>query len=207
MGKRKQFTGVPFQLTKKCLECSYSHECQNADTSSFTAKLILLDCEAFYFTFKYLEEIEMRPVFNGNLDEYAEAARQYNETHRLLPDLTPPFVTNGTLATELALKFLIFKENGAFDCIHNLKKLYEKLPEPHKTVLTDRICCQAHQNLQTLDFQLTNIANLFEDFRYCFGKSTLGFSGFLIDFIHIVCNYALSFKSEYEDEYETEEEP
>ena len=206
MGKRKQFTGVPFQPMKKCLECSRLNECQNSDSSSFTAKEILIDCEAFYFAFKCLEEIEKRPVLNGNLGEYTETVRGYNEMHKSLPNLTPPFVANGTLAAELALKFLIFKETAAFDCIHNLKKLYEQLPEQHKTVLTDRICSQSHQNIQSLDFQLTNIANHFEDFRYFFGKSALGFSGFLMDFIHIVCDYALSFKPEYKDECETEEE-
>ena len=81
-----------------------------------------------------------------------------------------------------------------------LKKLYEQLPEPHKTRLTNRIFAEAHQNSQTLDMNLSNISNLFEDYRYFFSKASVGFSGFFNDFIHIICNYALSFKSEYNND-------
>ena len=137
---------------------------------------------------------EVKKETHGFPEEY------YEEKHKDIPFLTPPLVTNGALAVELALKFLIFKENGAFECIHNLKTLYEQLPEPHKTTLTNQIFTKAHQNSQTLDMNLSNISNLFEDYRYFFSKVSVGFSGFFNDFIHIICNYALSFKSEYNND-------
>ena len=50
---------------------------------------------------------------------------------------------------------------------------------------------QAHQNEETLKFNLSNISNLFEDFRYSFGKEQLGYSGFFNEFVDIVCEYAI----------------
>ena len=209
MRRPKQFSGLSFPSMKKCSECSRMSECEDTGLSSFAEKLILWDCESFYFTFRRLEEMEKRPVFDGNLEKHIREMRQYEASHRNIPDLTSPLIVNGTLATELALKFLIFKENGAFDCIHDLKMLYENLPEAHKTILTDRLCSQAHQSPETLEFQLTNIAKDFETFRYSFEQQYLGYSNFLLDFIHIVCDYALSFKPEYQDKeenFETEDE-
>lgn len=206
MSKRRVFTGIPFQPMQKCLKCEHISQCQSND-NTFTESEILIDCEAFYYVFKYLENIEKRPILDGDIDEFTKAVQSYEEKHKAFPFLTPPLVANGTLAVELALKFLIFKGAGAFDCTHNLKELYGQLPEPHKSTLTNLICTQAHQNSQTLDSCLTNIANLFEEFRYFFEKHTLGFTGFLMEFIHIVCDYALSFKPEYqdkEDDFETE---
>lgn len=208
MSKRRMFVGIPFQPMQRCPKCEHLNQCQSNDTS-YTAHKILIDCEAFYYVFKYLEDIEKRPIFEGNIDKFTKAVQRYEERHIDIPFLIPPLVANGTLAVELALKFLIFKENGAFNCTHNLKELYGQLPEPHKSTLTNLICIQAHQNFQTLDFNLTNIANLFENFRYFFEKRTLGFTSFLKEFICIICDYALSFKSECRDiweDKETEEE-
>lgn len=199
MSKRRKFTGVPLHSMQKCLECENLSQCQT-DNNMITASAILVDCEAFYYIFRQIEDIEKRPIFNGDIDKYVKAVEYYEESHKDIPFLTPPLVANGALAVELALKFLIFKENGAFECIHNLKKLYEQLPEPHKTRLTNQIFAEAHQNSQTLDMNLSNISNLFEDYRYFFSKASVGFSGFFNDFIHIICNYALSFKSEYNND-------
>lgn len=96
-------------------------------------------------------------------------------------------------------KFLIFKEKGEYECGHHLLSLFNQLTEPHRTVLTERICKEAHQNETTLTENLNNISNLFEDFRYFYEHEILGYSNFLNDFIHIVCDYAISMKSEYEE--------
>ena len=53
------------------------------------------------------------------------------------------------MAAELALKFLIFKEQGAYECIHNLQRLFEQLPDCHKDALTEILYKQAHQNEET----------------------------------------------------------
>lgn len=134
-------------------------------------------------------------VFNG----VQEAAGSYEEKHKGVPMLTPPLIANGTLAAELALKFLIFKKKGEYECGHHLLSLFNQLTEPHRTVLTERICKEAHQNETTLTENLNKISNLFEDFRYFYEHEVLGYSHFLNDFIHIVCDYAISLKLEYED--------
>lgn len=109
---------------------------------------------------------------------------------------------NGVLAAELALKFLIFKEMGSYECIHNLQRLFEQLPYCHKNALTETIYEQAHQNEETLKFNLANISNLFEDFRYSFGKEQLGYTNFFNEFVHIVCEYAILQKAIDDEEIE-----
>lgn len=186
--KKKVFTGVHFTPKAKCVNCKRFEECCAKD-NVLTTELILLDCESFYYVFKCLEEVEKRPVLDGNL----------KKQHEGIPYLTQPCIVNGALAVELALKFLTFKENESFECIHNLQKLFEKLPDCHKKILIERICREAHQDEVTLTIKLSDIANLFEDFRYSFGKESLGFSNFFFEFVHIVCDYALSQKTIYED--------
>lgn len=201
MAKRK-FMGVPFTIQEKCLDCKQLEQCDRKN-QSLTAKGIVLDCEGFYFVFKKLEQLEQRPKFDGNLETYENAITIFEEQHMGVLYLSPTLVVNGALAAELALKFLIFKENGEFDCIHNLHKLFEQLPTCHKSALSGIIYQQAHQNKETLKINLLNIANLFEDYRYFFGKEHLGYSNFFNDFVHIVCDYAISLKPEDDGLQET----
>ena len=164
----------------------------------FTAKEILIDCEGFYYVFKKLEIFEAYPRLDGDVEKHKQDMAEYEERHKGVPLLTPPLVANGTLAAELALKYLVFKEKGEYERSHQLQFLFNQLTEPHKTALIERICKEAHQNETTLTENLNNISNLFEDFRYFYEHSALGYSNFWNDFVHIVCDYALSFQSEYE---------
>ena len=100
-------------------------------------------------------------------------------------------MVNGVLAAELAMKALILENTGSFDCIHDLKILFEALPEPHKTALTKRIKEGAHQNDATLILNLEVIKDFFVEWRYFFEKEALGYSGFLLSFVHIVCDYVI----------------
>ena len=198
MAKKRKFDGVPFTPKTKCIGCEHLDDCRNRDQSA-TTKCILLECESFYYVFKELEKFEKRPFYDGNTAKYEETLLAYEKKHEGVPMLTYPLVVNGAFAAELALKFLIFKENLKFDCIHSLYELFYQLPSKHKDTLTEIIYTQAHQNAETLKFNLSNIANLFEDFRYAFGKEQLGFSNFFNDFVHIVCDYALQQKKIVEE--------
>lgn len=200
MTKRK-FAGVPFIIQEKCLGCKQLEQCKS-NNQSLTVKAIVLDCEGFYYVFQKLEQFEQHPKFDGDLKKYKDAITVYEEQHMGVPLLSPALVVNGTLAAELALKFLIFKENGEFDCIHNLQKLFEQLPACHKVALSEIIYQQAHQNEETLRMNLSDIANLFEDFRYIFGKRSVDFSNFFNDFVRIVCDYAISLKPKDDDSEE-----
>ena len=189
----RTFTGIPFNPKDKCRNCEYLEWCRNGD-NSFTAKEIVIDCEGFYYVFKKLEEFERHPVFDENKEKYKEQILAYEAEHEGIPFLTPPLIANGALAAELALKSLIFMENGEFECIHNLQRLFEQLPDCHKNPLSEKIYKQAHQNKETLNVNLHNISNLFEVFRYLFGKEAVGYSNFFNEFVHIVCDYAISQK-------------
>lgn len=192
MSKRK-FTGVPFTPKEKCYNCEHLEQCRNGNRS-FTAKEIVIDCEGFYYIFKRLEEFEKYPILDGNIEKFTEEILAYDGKHKGTPFLTTPLIVNGALAVELALKSLIFKENGEFECTHNLQRLFEQLPVCHKNPLSELIYKQAHQNKETLNFNLHNISNLFEDFRYPFGKESVGYTNFFSEFVHIVCDYAMSQK-------------
>lgn len=197
MSKRK-FTGVPLTIQEKCLDCRKLEQCKR-NNQSLTIKGIVFDCEGFYYVFKKLEQFEQRPRFDGDSEKYEDAVTACEEKHMDVPFLSPPLVVNGALAAELALKFLIFKESGSFNCIHNLQTLFEQLPTNHRAALSETIYRQAHQTEETLKINLSNIANLFEDYRYFFGKESIGYTNFFNDFVHITCDYAISLKPKGDD--------
>lgn len=201
MSPRRKFTGVPFIPKPKCAACEHLEQCTNSN-NSMTIKLMVLECESFYHLYKQLEEFEKMPTLCESLEKSQEIIDDYVKRHEDIPSLRSPLVVNGALAAELALKFLIFKEMGSYECIHNLHSLFEQLPDCHKDALTEMIYKQAHQNEETLKINLTNISNLFEDFRYSFGKEQLGYSGFFYEFVHIVCEYAILQKPIDEEEIE-----
>jgi hypothetical protein len=190
MSSKRKFTGVPFTPKSKCIGCEHLEQCKNSD-NSLTIKLMVLECERFYYIFKQLEAFEKFPVLGESVEKNQEIVNNFKKQHEGIPSLTSPLVVNGALAAELALKFLIFKEVESYECIHNLQLLFEQLPDCHKNALTEIICEQAHQNDETLKFNLANISNLFEDFRYSFGKEHLGYTNFFNEFVHIVCDYAI----------------
>lgn len=189
----RTFTGIPFTPKAKCRNCKHLEQCRNRD-NSYTAKNILIDCEEFYYIFKKLEEFERLPAFDGNVEKHAEEMLAYEEKHEGVPFLTSPLIVNGALAAELALKSLIFMENAEFECIHNLQRLFEQLPDRHKIPLSEMIYRQAHQDEETLNSNLHRISNLFEVFRYSFEKEAVGYTNFFNEFVHIVCDYAISQK-------------
>ena len=201
MSSKRKFTGVPFTPKPKCAACEHLEQCRSSD-NSLTIKLMVLECESFYYLFKRLEEFERFPTLGESMEKNQENIDYYEKQHEGIPSLTSPLVVNGALAAELALKFLIFKEMGSYECIHNLQRLFKQLPDCHKNVLSERIYKQAHQNEETLELNLTNISNLFEDFRYSFGKEHLGYTGFFYEFVNIVCEYAISQKPIDEEEIE-----
>lgn len=180
MSSKRVFTGVPFTPKPKCAVCEHLEQCRNSD-NSLTIKRMALEWESFYYFFKQLEECEKLPTLSENKDKNIEAIDDYIKRREGIPTLTSPLVVNGALAVELALKFLIFKEMGSYECIHNLKCLFEQMPGCHKNALTEIICEQAHQDDETLKFNLTNISRLFEDFDILLEKNILDIQIFLMN--------------------------
>ena len=177
-----------FKLNCKTSNCNMS----NCSLANITTKGILLDAAAFYKIYCRLEKENHIPFEDEKaLDEYYEKRMQDDYV-----DMKAVEIVNGALAVELALKYLTFKETKTFKQIHYLDALYNDLPEPHKSVLKSKIFIQAYQNETTLDKNLKGVANSFENWRYFFEKDGVGTSNFFNDFVHIVCEYALSFREE-----------
>ena len=165
-----------------CEYLKYSHE------KPYDASGVLLACKAFYIVFCELEERCCVPHNNQ------DAVRRFHEETDAgkRPFLTPAMVTNGVLAVELALKALTLWETGSFDCIHYLDELFYSLPDVHLNVLSSLIKEKAHQNDVTLRENLVIIRNFLVEWRYFFEADSIGYSGFLLEFIHIVCDYVIS---------------
>lgn len=174
----------------RCQRCDKASECEYLKLlfqKPYDSSGVILDCKAFYIVFCELEERERIP-FND-----PEKMKQYHEETDAgkRPYLTPAMVTNGVLAAELALKALTLKETGNFDCIHEIDKLFYALPEEHKTALSAFLKEKTHQNDATLKSNLEIISNFFVQWRYSFQSEAIGYSNFLPEFIHIVCDYAI----------------
>ena len=173
-----------------CQTCDKAADCEflkRLFQKPYDASSVILDCKAFYIVFCELEERCRIP------DDPEEKKRYHEETDaRKRPYLTPAMVTNGVLAAELALKALTLKETGTFDCIHDLDKLFYALPEEHREALSSLIKAKSCQNDATLKKNLETISNFFVDWRYFFQFEAIGFSNFLPEFIHIVCDYAIA---------------
>ncbi len=176
------------QKPQKCRSCDKVSNCEILRLMPFDASGILLDCKAFYIVFCDLEE-RCRVPFG---DQEAMDHDNANYLAGKKPFLQSALVTNGILAAELALKALTLKETGTFDCIHEIDKLYYHLPDIHRAALTPMIMEKAHQNEVTLKTNLETISNFFVNWRYFFQYNAIGYSGFLLDFIHTVCDYAIS---------------
>lgn len=183
----KQYEIRPLERCEKCdrvVECDYI---RTLHQYPFDVGDILLDCKAFYIVFRELEE-RCRIPFGD-----VEKMRQYGEEvdrggH---PFLDPVMVVDGSLAVELAMKALTLRETGTFDCVHKLDKLFYSLPREHLNALSVLIKERAHQNDETLKVNLEMISDCFTEWRYFFQKDSVGYTEFLIEFIHIVCDYAI----------------
>lgn len=175
----------------RCQSCEKAPDCEFLRTlfqKPFDASGVLLDCKAFYIVFCELEERCRVPFDDSEMMQLYD--EESNDEKR--PYLTPAMVTNGVLAAELALKALTLKETGTFDCIHNIDKLFYAFPDTHRAALSDIIKEKAHQNDATLKTNLKTISNFFQRWRYSFESDVIGYSGFLMEFIHIVCDYAIA---------------
>lgn len=172
----------------ECIGCPDRDKCD-----AQTSHLILVDCKSFYYTYNLLEPYNRMPELTENEEQQKEIMEQYLEEHEKHPILLFPWIVNGALAAELALKFLTFRETKSFETTHDLRKLYRQLPTVHKSELLERLKIQAHQNEETLTQNLESFAEAFVCFRYPFGRGSFGINGIFHDFVKIVCEYAFEF--------------
>jgi hypothetical protein len=173
-----------YERLEKCRACQRVEECR---PESVTAEGILLCCKSFYYVFCELDK-KCRIPFDK-----VDKMQHYIDNPEDKPFLDPVLLTNGTLAMELALKYLTFMETNTFECTHKLDELFYALPEVHRIPLSKLLKEKAHQNDESLRINLEQSANLFQEWRYFFQRDALGYSHFLLDFIHIACEYAFEY--------------
>lgn len=152
--------------------------------------MIFVACKSFYFTYSLLEPYNRIPQSSGCDDEqFRKELDQYFNEIKERPSLLFPWIVNGALAAELALKFLTFRETHTFRITHDLKQLYLDLPPVHRTQLLTRLKAQAHQNEETLMLNLEVFKRAFENFRYPFEKS-VGINNVFHDFVNVLYEYS-----------------
>lgn len=184
---QRKFEIKPLNICQSCDKAADCDFLKRLFQKPYDASGVLLDCKAFYIVFCKLEERCRIP------DDPEEDKRYHEESDTgNRPYLTPAMVTNGVLAAELALKALTLRETGTYDCIHDLDKLFYALPDNHRDALSSLIKEKAHQNDATLKTNMETISNFFQEWRYFFQRESIGYSNFLTEFIHIVCDYVIA---------------
>jgi hypothetical protein len=204
MSKKRIFSDVEINNKEKCENCERKKECAES-SKMLTAFSILLDCEGFYYVFCELEKIEQRPKLGDDVEQYKKEIEEYEKSHENIPFLNPAMVTNGALAVELAMKFLIFKENNEFECGHDLAVLFSQLPQVHINILNPIIYKDMCQNEKTFNDNIKNMSNIFVNYRYFFEYESVGHTNFFTDLVHIVCDYAISMKDELRSKMDNDE--
>ena len=154
---------------------------------------ILLACKSFYYTYQQLRKQSLfAHQYESNEEKLARLDAELMSTEER-PFLFPALATNGSLAAELALKYLVAKETGILKKGHYLSDLYfNQLPQQHRNALNELLFRDAHQNEATLKSNLLQYDKHFEQARYFYEKDAIGISGFFDDFVRIVCDYAIT---------------
>lgn len=176
---KNMFTVNKPDYGEKCSNCL--NQCNGSACLDLVAHAILVECRSFYFIFSKIEKKTQMPIFEGDSEKYRKEYDEWMKRQSQLPDLiVSPKVVNGAIACELALKYLTLKENAAFEQIHDLAKLFHSLPQEHKNALLETIYPELHQNEETFEFCLNQIADSFVKWRYPFERDAIGTTNFLM---------------------------
>ena len=154
---------------------------------------VLLACKSFYYTYQQLRKQSLfAHQYESNEEKLARLDAELMSTEER-PFLFPALATNGSLAAELALKYLVAKETGILKKGHYLSDLYfNQLPPQHRNALDERLYRDTYQNEATLKNNLLQYDKHFEQARYFYEKDAIGITGFFDDFIRTVCDYAIA---------------
>ena len=166
----------------------HSEECRNCNNKSvdITLATILQECAAFYDVFKGLEK---RLEDSGIVETPPE--------HRNPTLLAVPYIVNGAFACELALKYLLVKNQISF-CIsskgHDLEYLFGLLPPPLKQSLKDKLKNAANIDETELRKNMHLHADSFNQWRYMFANigDNMYYNTFFGVFVNLICSYVLS---------------
>lgn len=173
--------------------CAYyddnSGECRNCKNKSIdiTTTLILQECVAFYDVFKNLEK---RLDHSGIVEESTDNPRQPTL-------LSVPYIVNGAFSCELALKYILIKNQIDF-CIsskgHKLEYLFNLLPQAEKQTLQNLLKNAGNIDDDSLKENILLLSDSFNQWRYYFANidNGLTYNSFFSVFVNQLCNYVLS---------------
>lgn len=182
---------------KTCSECPERVACAQRNWADAPGALVA--SRSFYYVFKRLSKIDQWPQFNEDEGAYRKAVEAFEIGGESTPLFILPIVVNGSISAELALKSLLLFRTGAYPKGHNLEKLFNALADADRVPLSKAIKTKAHQNDDTLQLNLEQIANSFVDWRYYFERQSIEITGFFNQFIEIVCEYADSVIGDFAD--------
>lgn len=151
--------------------------------------LILADCNGFYYTYKLLLKETIFPIFTHSQKELEEKIKR-NITKLDQPQLFYTIITNGALAVELAMKYLIFRQKHEFKEEHKLNLLFESLPLKDKNEILERIKQTTGKDSKSFRKSLEKFSEVFVKARYFFAHENKGINNLFDSFVQIVCDYA-----------------
>lgn len=151
---------------------------------------ILEDCRGFYYTYRLLLDESIHPYFTHTKEEFMEKVER-NVDKCDQPLLFYVILTNGAVAAELAMKYLIFRNKHDFKEYHRLDLLFEDLlPTDQKEILS-KIKYQTGTNDESFKKALKTFSETFVKARYFFDTENTGINNLFDDFVRVVCDYAV----------------
>lgn len=161
-------------------------ECQNCPNKSIdiTTALLRQECIAFYDVFKHLEQhLECSGIVEKSL------------AHDMPTLILVPYVVNGAFACELALKYVLINNKLSFRLAdgHNLKYLFDLLPQNVQIELKDRLKTAANIDDEKLEENIELLSHSFVQWRYYFSNIEKGIcqSSFFGILVNELCAYIL----------------
>lgn len=168
-----------------CATCSMGDRCELS-----TCHQILEASKGFFYAYELLLDNSHYPWFSHSQEEFAKR-REKNFDKLDQPSLLFTIATNGAMATELALKYLIFRDAHEFVQTHKLDRLFNDLPLADREEILRRIEQRTGTSGDVFEKTLTIFSDVFTEARYHFSLGNKGISVLFDDFTRVVQEYAI----------------
>lgn len=163
----------------------------NSDCVLQTSHQILVASKGFFYTYELLLKDSAYPWFVRSQEERARRLRE--SVDKLdQPSLLHAIVVNGSMATELALKYLTYRDAREFVQTHRLDLLLNNLPSKDRQEILSRLEKRAGMSEEVCEKAIAIFSNAFTEARYFFSPgNNKGISFLFDDFVRVVHEYAI----------------
>ena len=168
-----------------CAACNGNDDCELQ-----TCYQILEASKGFFYTYELLLKDSKYPFFERSQEKAAERIAE-GAAKLGQPTLFYSIVVNGSMATELALKYLTYRDTHEFVQTHRLDLLFKDLPPKDREEILLRIRKQTGTSDEVFERSLDTFASAFNEARYFFSLGNKGVSFFFDDFTRVVHEYAI----------------